>query len=130
MLQYVGTPKPYRNVYEHDLGHVLPEKDNSFAAVTCFGSLGPGHAPAKCMDEFIRITQPGGYVVFNTRAETYPEQELKQKVDNLTEKGAYQITGYATASSRVSDFTGIPTTESDPRGYLFANGRFQFATYT
>ncbi len=46
---------------------------------------------------------------------------------HLTEKGAYQITGYATASSRVSDFTGVPTTQSDPRGYLFANGRFQFS---
>ena len=46
---------------------------------------------------------------------------------HLTDKGAYQITGYATASSRVSDFTGEPTTESDPRGYLFANGKFQFS---
>lgn len=46
---------------------------------------------------------------------------------HLTEKGAYQITGFATASSRVADFTGIPTTESDARGYLFANGRFQFS---
>ncbi|MEL6707375.1 MAG: LPS assembly protein LptD [Pseudomonadota bacterium] len=46
---------------------------------------------------------------------------------HLTEKGAYQITGYATASSRVSDFTGVPETQSDPRGYLFANGRFQFS---
>ncbi|MEO1048756.1 MAG: LPS assembly protein LptD, partial [Pseudomonadota bacterium] len=46
---------------------------------------------------------------------------------HLTGKGAYQITGYATASTRVSDFTGEATTEqSDPRGYLFANGRFQF----
>ncbi len=45
---------------------------------------------------------------------------------HLTDKGAYQITGYATASSRVSDFTGVPTRQSDPRGYLFANGRFQF----
>ena len=45
---------------------------------------------------------------------------------HLTGKGAYQITGFATASSRVSDFTGVPTTTSDPRGYLFANGRFQF----
>jgi len=46
---------------------------------------------------------------------------------HLTDKGAYQITGYATASTRVSDFTGIATsTQSDPRGYLFANGRFQF----
>jgi LPS-assembly protein len=46
---------------------------------------------------------------------------------HLTENGAYQITGYATSSGRVSDFTGAPTTESDPRGFLFANGRFQFS---
>jgi LPS-assembly protein len=45
---------------------------------------------------------------------------------HLTDKGAYQITGYATHSRRISTFTGAPTTESDPRGYLFANGRFQF----
>ncbi len=44
----------------------------------------------------------------------------------LTDKGAFQITGYATVSSRVADFTGVATTESDPRGYLFANGKFQF----
>jgi LPS-assembly protein len=43
---------------------------------------------------------------------------------HLTEKGAYQITGYATSSSRVSNFGVAPTTQSDPRGYLFANGRF------
>ncbi|QIQ85584.1 LPS assembly protein LptD [Erythrobacter sp.] len=46
---------------------------------------------------------------------------------HLTDKGAYQVTGYLTQSSRVADLTGQATTESDPRGYLFANGRFQFA---
>lgn len=46
---------------------------------------------------------------------------------HLTGEGAYQITGYATVSSRIADFTGVPTTESDPRGYLFANGRYQFS---
>lgn len=45
---------------------------------------------------------------------------------HLTGKGAYQITGYATHSSRISTFTGVPTSESDIRGYIFANGRFQF----
>lgn len=45
---------------------------------------------------------------------------------HLTGKGAYQITGYATHSSRISDITGDPITEKDPRGYLFANGKFQF----
>ena len=46
---------------------------------------------------------------------------------HLTDKGAYQITGYATHSRRISDFTGLTnTSEADPRGYIFANGRFQF----
>jgi SAM-dependent methyltransferase len=91
MLEYAKPQKSYQRLYEHDLGEVLPESDNSFAAVTCFGSLGPGHAPPKCMDEFVRITKPGGHIIFNTRAETYPEQELKQKVDELTKAGAWEL---------------------------------------
>ncbi len=45
----------------------------------------------------------------------------------LTEQGAYQITGYATSSRRISIFGASPTTERDFRGYIFANGRFQFS---
>lgn len=46
---------------------------------------------------------------------------------HLTEKGAYQITGYATASDRSTDLTGEQSFQRDPRGYLDANGRFQFS---
>lgn len=46
---------------------------------------------------------------------------------HLTEKGAYQITGYGTFSDRLTDFTGAESFQSDPRGYLDANGRFQFS---
>ena len=48
--------------------------------------------------------------------------EWRHQVD----RGAYQITGFATHSRRISSFTGEPETERDLRGYLFANGRFQF----
>jgi LPS-assembly protein len=44
---------------------------------------------------------------------------------HLTGKGAYQITGYGTYSQRISDLTGVPIAENTPRGYLYANGRFQ-----
>ena len=46
---------------------------------------------------------------------------------HLTGKGAYQITGYATASDQTSDFVnaGSLNENVEPRGYLFANGRFQ-----
>jgi LPS-assembly protein len=48
----------------------------------------------------------------------------------LTEKGAYQITGYATKSSLIS-VSGAPTTgsQNDFRGYIYANGRFQLSPH-
>jgi LPS-assembly protein len=46
---------------------------------------------------------------------------------HLTDLGAYQITGYLTASDRLTDFTGGQSFQSDPRGYLEGNGRFQFS---
>lgn len=53
---------------------------------------------------------------------------LSGQYRHLTQKGAYQITAFGTHSRRIADFTGAPATESDPRGYLFANGRFQLDT--
>ncbi|MEO0056872.1 MAG: hypothetical protein RIT17_308 [Pseudomonadota bacterium] len=46
---------------------------------------------------------------------------------HLTDKGAYQITGYLTASDRLTDFTGAQSFQSELRGYIEGNGRFQFS---
>jgi LPS-assembly protein len=46
---------------------------------------------------------------------------------HLTEKGAYQATGYATFSDRATDFTGGQSLRNDPRSAIDANGRFQFS---
>lgn len=46
---------------------------------------------------------------------------------HLTDRGAYQITGYATHSRRFTDASRTDTFDSEPRGYLFANGKFQFS---
>ena len=46
---------------------------------------------------------------------------------HLTEKGAYQITGYLTVSDRTTDFTGEQGFQNEPRGYIEGNGRFQFS---
>ena len=47
---------------------------------------------------------------------------------HLTGKGAYQVSGFATASDRTTDLTGAASFQRDPRGYLDANGRFQFSS--
>jgi LPS-assembly protein len=46
---------------------------------------------------------------------------------HLTDKGAYQITGYVTASDRLTDFTGGQSLQNQLRGYVESNGRFQFS---
>jgi LPS-assembly protein len=47
----------------------------------------------------------------------------------LTEKGAYQITGYATESRRIPIIGATPGSQRDLRGYIFANGRFQLTPH-
>ncbi len=44
----------------------------------------------------------------------------------LGSKGAYQITGYATHSERIPIAGTTGTTGQEFRGYLYANGKFQF----
>jgi SAM-dependent methyltransferase len=83
MIKHAEMLQTYSRLYEHDLGQPIPESDNSFEAVTCFGSLGPGHAPASCLDEFVRVTRPGGHVIFNVRPDTYVEQGLLAKISDL-----------------------------------------------
>lgn len=83
MIKHAENLGSYKRLYEHDLGQPIPEDDNTFCAVTCFGSLGPGHAPPECLDEFIRVARPGGFVIFNVRPDTYDEQGLRKKIDDL-----------------------------------------------
>lgn len=93
MLERAGRLGAYARLYEHDLGRPIPEPDDSFAAVTCFGSLGPGHAPPGCLDEFIRVTRPGGHVIFNVRPDTYDAQGLKRKLQEMRDGGLVREAG-------------------------------------
>ena len=44
----------------------------------------------------------------------------------LTSQGAFQVTGYATRSSRIPIGGNTASSQKDFRGYLYGNGRFQF----
>lgn len=46
---------------------------------------------------------------------------------HLTDKGAYQATGYVTYSRRLDPFGGAASGNDELRGYLFTNGRFQMS---
>jgi LPS-assembly protein len=61
-----------------------------------------------------------GYVY----TETLPMVRAQYRA--LIPQGAYQVTGYATRSERISISPAPIGTQDEFRGYLFGNGRFQF----
>ncbi len=90
MIKLADSLGVYERLYQHDLSRPLPEPDDSFGAVTCFGSLGPGHAPASCLKEFIRVTRSGGKIILNVRHDTFVEQGLKAEIDAHTDSGLWK----------------------------------------
>ncbi|MEM7499952.1 MAG: methyltransferase domain-containing protein [Pseudomonadota bacterium] len=86
----VARGRGYAAAYLHRLGTPLPEPDGRFAGAICSGAFGPGHAPPETLDELVRVTRPGGIVVFNTVSKTMGEQGFTAKIDSLTETGRWQ----------------------------------------
>lgn len=61
----------------------------------------------------------------NLTAFTQAPPMIDGQFRHLTDFGAYQVTGYLTASRRVPNPANPSQTQRDLRGYLFTNGTFQ-----
>jgi len=77
-----------RNIYESlqvmALGSPLGFEDNQFAITYSIGCLAPGNAPPNSLDEFIRVTQPGGLIIWSTHGhvndQTQPYHDHRAKL--------------------------------------------------
>jgi len=90
MLQAAARLGVYRELFEHPLGKPLPMAADSYGAVTCFGSFGPGHAPPESLEEFARVTRPGGHVIFNLVEASYAEQGFPEVIQALARSGRWR----------------------------------------
>jgi hypothetical protein len=50
-----------------------------------------GHAPASSLDELVRITRPGGHVVFSLRPDVYEGSGFKDKHAALEASGKWTL---------------------------------------
>lgn len=64
MLDVAGRRGTYRELRRRVLGEPLDFADGTFRAVVCTGVFTPGHAPPEALDELVRVTGPGGVLVF------------------------------------------------------------------
>ncbi len=91
MLKEARKKKAYRAFYRMVMGESLDFQTNSFDAVISIGVLTVGHAPASSLDELIRITKPGGHIVFSLRPDVYRDNGFKQKQDGLESEGKWKL---------------------------------------
>ena len=69
MLEAARGKNLYRELRRMTLGEPLDFESDLFDAVVSVGVFTTGHAPVHAFDELLRITKPGGHIVFSLKAE-------------------------------------------------------------
>jgi SAM-dependent methyltransferase len=91
MLEEAKKKNAYREFHQMVMGETLDYATDSFDAVISIGVLTIGHAPASSFDELIRITRPGGYIVFSLRPDVYRDSGFKEKQGALEAEGKWKL---------------------------------------
>jgi predicted TPR repeat methyltransferase len=79
----------YRELYRATLGEPLAVRDGAFTAVTAMGVMAFGGAPPASLDELVRVTQPGGHIVFNVAQPPWEGGGFREKVAALEAAGRW-----------------------------------------
>jgi len=91
MLAVAQKKGVYKHLQQMVLGEPLDFSDNYFSAVVSMGVFTENHAPPESFDELIRITKPGGHIVFSVRSDTGLNGVYKEKQDTLLYEGKWEL---------------------------------------
>ena len=69
MLDEARKKNVYSSFHQMALGETLGFETGQFDAVVSIGVFTLGHAPVEGFDELVRVTRPGGYIVFSLRTD-------------------------------------------------------------
>ena len=91
MLQEASRKQVYTEFSQMVLGETLGFDSDHFDGVISVGVFTLGHAPPSGFDELVRVTKPGGYIVFSLRTDTYQEGGFKEKMSELESAGKWKL---------------------------------------
>ncbi|MFO7787398.1 MAG: class I SAM-dependent methyltransferase, partial [Halospina sp.] len=94
MLDQAETKNVYRKLIQADMKERLPLDDNAYDAVVCTGTFTYGHITADGFDELIRVTRPGGMIVFTVREGAYEEYGYRKKMLDLEVQGTWELVSF------------------------------------
>lgn len=83
MLREASAKGVYRELRPMVLGEPLDFSTDAFDAVISVGVFTLGHAPAASLRELVRITRPGGHIVFALRPDVYENAGFREMQDEL-----------------------------------------------
>ncbi len=107
MLKRAREKGVYRSVFRMVLGEPLAFPDSAFDAVISVGVFTIGHAPADAFDELVRVTKPGGALVFTVHTEVYEAGGFREKFEALEKEGRWTVVDAS------EPFAALPRTEPD-----------------
>jgi len=94
MLQIAKHRGCYEVTRVVDLSKPLPYDKDSFDAVTCIGTLTYVEPTAGTLQEFVRVTKPGGYILYsnrNDKADKWRDEE--KRLETLQKWAPVQTVG-------------------------------------
>jgi SAM-dependent methyltransferase len=108
MLAEAARKGVYGDLREARLGDALEYATGTYDGVAAAGVLTVGHAPASCLDELVRVTKPGGHVIFTLRSDqTLPG--YAEKMAELEQAERWMLV------ERGEEFQALPAGEPEVR---------------
>ena len=102
--------KLYQKLQKVDLNKNIECEDNYYDAVMCVGTFTFGHVKPTALDEFIRVTKPGGLICFTINEGIYEEYGFDKKIKMLNINNWQEIEFYKSnyiASKDVNAWLGL-----------------------
>ena len=90
MLEEARKKNVYNSFHQMTLGETLGFETAQFDAVISIGVFTLGHAPVHSFDELVRVTKPGGYIVFSLRTDMV-DDGFEDYFGKLTDAGKWRL---------------------------------------
>ena len=80
----------YQKLVKVDLNKPIEVENNFYGGVMCVGTFTFGHVKPNALDEFIRITKPGGLICFTINEGIYQEYGFDKKIISLNQNNKWE----------------------------------------
>ena len=80
----------YQKLEKVDLNQKISSDENYYDAVMCVGTFTFGHVKPNALDEFVRITKPGGLICFTINEGIHEEYGFDKKIEQLIQENIWK----------------------------------------